>query len=92
VQLGPLGLRNFATLAYTQGIGQESGTLIRLVDAVNIPGLQDLNDSELYGRHRLSASVEPVLFTPWPPLAFRAAPAPGIGRFVPGAPSVVAYE
>jgi hypothetical protein len=47
--------------------------VIRLQDALIIPGLHDLHDSELRGRHRFSTSIEPVLFTPWLPFGFRAA-------------------
>jgi hypothetical protein len=73
IPFGKFRLRHFMATSFTQGIGREWHNLLYLRDVPNLPGLHDLTESELSGRHRFNLSMEPILFTPWTYWGFRTA-------------------
>jgi hypothetical protein len=66
-------LRVFAAGDYIQGIGREPQDQIELGQSNGIPGQPGLIESRERGTHRVSFSLEPVLFMPWTALGFRPA-------------------
>lgn len=68
-ELGRFHLRNFAKLAYSQGVGQKPYRHISLRNKI-----KDINEAETVGNNTFTVGVESVLFTPWYFYGFRFAP------------------